>query len=174
MQAFIFSVFLSTVGTEIKSAPYLPTYVPIQTGAFAGAISGGAGWEIGNYSPELLLGNTPQRLGGEEIYSLTWKNNFKVFTQKNLKPYVGLGLVMNLNDKDTFYVLPSQYPSKYYPATAFYTMPYVGAEYIKDNIGVYFEIATLDYYLEAKGKNWDYLTWDKVSTYGVGMRYYFK
>jgi hypothetical protein len=145
-------------------------------GGYLGFISLGLGLSNDDrtYRGEALLGYVPTFLGGEELWSLAVRGDivFASLYDNKLKLYGGTGLIGSF-DKDTFILLPKQYPAGYYPSTGIFVAPYIGSEWsIGDNSAVSFEVTTLDFYLELYVRNPDYLAFRDIVTYGVGYKFY--
>ena len=63
-----------------SSAIRFKPYVVSQTAGYVGFVSAGAGAEIGNYwSTDLIAGFVPESVGGEDLWSLTWKNTANLY-----------------------------------------------------------------------------------------------
>lgn len=147
--AFIGSMFLAS-----QSSAYLKT----QSGAYNGLLSSGIGIETSSSMVESTIGWTPN-LGGEATVQLNLKSGLK----SKSGVYGGLGLLVT-NDKDTFYTLPEQYPANYYAPTGFHFSLFAG--YKVD--GFFVEFSTIDYYLEVKARNSNYIKWQDIVSTGFG------
>ncbi len=165
--------FLLLCATPARSE----TYVTSQTGGYAGFTSLGLGSTFfdGAYNTAGLVGYVPEFIGGENLWSLTLKNDLRWTTSVGSFDYTpiygGFNLILSF-DRDTFWKLPGKYPENYYPPSGLFYAPMVGTELRYGKHSAYFELTSLDYYLEAYVRNSDYLTLADIFTYGVGYKYY--
>ena len=174
MSLFI-SALLSTLSLLVPSAVaaewYAPDRVVSQYGGFIGYLSLGVEYNLNErYSTSMIGGYVPEAIGGEDLWSIAWKNNLNLTNDTPYVPYVGAGLVYSL-DKDTYVTLPSQYPEGYYTPTAYYFIFYTGLNVqIEGRHSLYFELSTLDYYLEVKGRDLYRVSWQDICTWGIGYK----
>lgn len=156
------------VGVEYEPKP-TEYYLVTGSGSYEGWVTAGIGANlIPIWSTEMSLGYTPESYGGT-VVQLNWKNVFGYRFGK-WKPY-GFHKTLITNQDDTFILLPSQYPEKYYPPTGMYNSIGVGIEYhLFSDLTAYIEVATLDYYMEAYARNPGYFEPHEVSTYGIGFK----
>lgn len=152
---------------------WIPTHITTQVGGYVGLLTAGAGYEYKNYTTDLLVGYVPAFIGGEALYSVTWKNQVDVYewmySDISIAPYFGISTIISLDDDSH---LPAEVPAGYYPNTNVMWAPYLGVTRTSGSHSLFFEFTSLDFYLEAKVRNEDYLTWQDVTTYGFGYRYF--
>ncbi|GAA5024452.1 hypothetical protein GCM10023207_08100 [Marivirga lumbricoides] len=101
---------------------YLPDYAKLQYAGAIGFLSAGAGYSQfdGKMETELMLGFLPERIGGDNLTSLTLKSQFLPWTvnlkidKYDLLPLY-LGAYASYTFGDQFYVFtPERYPRWYY------------------------------------------------------------
>lgn len=134
------------------------TYAVLQSGSYNGLLSGGFGILHSNWNFESTVGWTPNP-GGEATLQLNLKG-YKMLSQRI---YGGLGLLIT-DDDDTFVHLPDKYPKNYYSPTGYHFAPFVG--WTED--GFFVEFTTIDYYLEVKARNPNYIDWKDMVSAGFG------
>lgn len=146
-----------------------PYYLVSGSGSYEGWMTAGVGVNIVPiYASELSIGHTPKDFGGN-INQINWKHIFG-YRYGKIKPY-GFFKTMITDNKDTFILLPEQYPAKYYPPTGMYSSVGVGVEYhIFSNLTAYVEVATLDYYMEVYVRSPNYFEPHDIGTYGIGFK----
>lgn len=159
-----------------SSISYAGTVVSTYTGGYLGFASIGLGVVSPekSYQANAVLGYVPSIVGGENLWSLSVRGDVSFTSWQNgdIRLYGGAGLLTSL-DKDTFILLPSKYPSGYYPSTGLLFSPYVGTEWmISNRSALCLEVTSLDFYLELYVRNPDYLTIRDITTYGIGYKYY--
>lgn len=176
-QMFLSLMLLSVLDPMVETHPYtgknyslLPDYIVTQTGGYVGFTTLGVGYDINkHYQTDIVLGYVPALVGGENLWSLTWKNSMKLKTHYGITPYVGASLLYSF-DRSTFVKLPDRYPRKYYPPTGLRVAPYMGLQYKNKKHALFFELTSLDHYLEAYIRSDGALHLKEVVTYGVGYK----
>lgn len=157
----IFAIIALVLFIVPKTAKADPLVI-VQTGGYAGMVAAGPGYGMKHYSTGLLVGYVPAMVGGENLWSLSLKN------QLELGPlHVGIANHFSL-DRDTFWILPDKYPKKYYPPSGIKSGPYIGL-HSDDDVGLFAEISTLDYYMELKARNPDFIEWKDIVSLGFGV-----
>ena len=151
-----------------QQAWYEPDSIVTQTGGYTGLATIGVGYDIGKYyRTDVIAGYVPEIVGGEDLWSLSWKNTFVAPKMGRIEPYLGLNLLYSFDD-DTYVTLPEQYPRGYYPTTALRTAAYIG---VSDLSGLYAELTTLDHYMEAYVRSDGELNYWEIGTYAIGYRW---
>lgn len=169
-------IFLIAICMFWSSVSYAGTVFSTHTGSYLGfaAVGLGLATQDKSYTTHAVLGYVPALIGGEDLWSLTLRGEASLATWKDekIRLYGGGGFIASF-DADTFVVLPAKYPAGYYPSTGLFFTPYIGTEWmVGRNSSMYFEVASLDFYLELFMRNPDYLKIQDIATYGVGYRYY--
>lgn len=149
------------LSTKAHSQPYLIG----QTGGYAGVVAAGAGYNWNYLSTAIMAGFAPAFVTGENLWSVTLKNQWNLGVA-----HIGIANSFSL-DKDTFLGLPSRYPKGYYPPSGLMSGPYAGLHANFDEFTLYGEAASLDYYLEMKVRNPQYISWADVITYAFGVQW---
>jgi hypothetical protein len=146
-------------------------YAVTQVGGYVGLLTSGVGYDINHaYQTEAILGYTPWIVGGKDLFSLAWKNSLKFQKFNGFTPYIGINLLYSF-DNNTFVEQPSKYPANYYPPTGLRLAPYIGLQYKEDKHAVYFELTSLDHYLETYVRSDNQLQLHEITTYGFGYRF---
>jgi len=147
-----------------------------QTGSYSGALTLGLGYQKTYFTNEVMVGYVPKRLGGEDLYSASFKsivhpNSCTPIIGKCVRVYGGISGILSLFDSDTFLVQPEQYPAGYYPPNGIRAAAIVGLEFLMTNThSLYVEISSLDLYLETWVRSDYQMSIESVSTYGVGYK----
>ena len=144
--------------------------VIIQSGSFDGMLSSGYSSEIDeNLYVDLLIGVTPDPSG--TITSSTLKIKQLGFRGNGFGIGIGAKLIATA-DKDTYILLPKKYPRRYYPPTGIYFSPFISMHCeLDDESSIYYEVSTLDYYMEAYVRNFESTSISEFITYGIGLAY---
>lgn len=141
----------------------------VQSGAYTGMIGSGIGDSYKQHEYSGIMSYTPTIITDDNpLMTASFKYKY-ILSNKYVKPYVHSGILLNLLDNDTFVTLPDQYPDKYYPPTGYYFT--VGTGFEIEDTGWYFEVTTLDYFLEAKARNWNYLKFIDIFDWGIGYKW---
>lgn len=160
---------LSIILFMLATSAYADPFVVGQTAGYSGLLAGGGGYSWKYFSTSIMGGHTPKLLAGEELWSATIKNQLQ-----NGVFHIGMAAHFSF-DHDTFWKLPSKYPRRYYPPSGIKTGPYMGVHVdFEPGIGLFTEVHTLDYYLELKARNPDYVMWTDIISVGMGFYYTFK
>lgn len=136
-----------------------------------GLLSIGYGKTSKYFDNSIAIGHTPDPSG--DILSVAGssavKTDVPIFNRK-LSPYLGISLVGILNDRDTYIILPKKYPEGYYPPTGIRSSLFTGMQYGNDDVAIFFEVSTLDLYLETYIRSDYNLEIQEISTYGLGWK----
>ena len=139
-------------------------YTLLKSGAWQGLISAGAGIQTKHFSFEGSVGYTPVHIAGKKI--IQGNIQYNVWLGDHI--YSIGGLMFTKSADGTYYKLPKRYPAKYYPPTALYFTTGMGVQF---DSGFFVEMTTLDYLLELKFRNWEYVSWVDVISSGFGYRH---
>lgn len=148
----------------------------MQTGAYNGVIGLGIGKHFESYKTEILLGHVPQFMDVRDLWNLSWKNHVssrpRIIDYSSISFYGGINTIAALGNKKTYIFLPDQYPDGYYPPTGLRVAPYAGFETRRGNFSTFFEVTSLDLYLETYVRSNFNMDISEVVTYGFGVRYF--
>jgi hypothetical protein len=136
-------------------------YCSAQSGAFLGALSLGCGLYERHYQLFFMRAYTPPIIVSDyPIHTFGLKSSLKF---SNL--YIGTSILYNTDNKNTFAKLPDKYPAKYYPLTGIRTVPHLGIILSDSN---FVEVGTVDYLLELRVRNSQYIQYYDVISIGIG------
>jgi hypothetical protein len=147
-----------------------------QTGSYSGALTLGLGYQKSYFTGEVMAGYVPEKLGGEDLYSASFKsifhpNSCAPIIVRCTRVYGGVNVVLSLFDSDTFILQPSQYPAGYYPPNGVRAAIFAGLEFFTSgNYSFYAEISSLDLYLETWVRSDYKMSIESVTTYGIGYK----
>lgn len=164
-------LFLISFPIYAEEEWYVPDYTVGQSAGYVGLLAGGVGYQVNDrHSVDLLLGYTPQIVAGEEsVWSLAIKNSLRIA----YPIYVGLNILYAFDEEDdsgTFVELPSKYPRRYYASTAIRTALYLGMDVVYEGHLFYFEVTSLDLYMETYLRSDLELDLKEVSTWSIGIK----
>lgn len=172
------------ISDRLSAEPILrPDSISLLSGSYLGFVSLGQEknffkGELLQYSQDLRLGYVPRSLGGRELLSVSTRARlvfdvFEPFQEYTIRPYMGAGAIFAL-DEATFVILPKQYPRRYYPPTGLLFTPSLGVATKRGVHEVFFEVASLDKYIEYKSRNQRELSYRDIMTWGFGYRRYYE
>jgi hypothetical protein len=107
----------------------------------------------------MLYGFAPASVTGANIHTIAWKNSARLFNRPlNEKITFSFSAGVSLNyymTRNTFLILPGEYPERYYFQNALHAAPYLSFDLMQEReknnwfnrLGAYLELGTLDYYL---------------------------
>ena len=142
------------------------------SGSYSGFLALGADYKITrSISTTALLGYTPEFIAGEDLYSAALRTSiYSDEVAKGARYYAGFNVLVSLFDNDTYILLPSKYPYRYYPATGIRSALYSGIEIREKNYSIYFEVSSLDLYTETYVRSNFNMDIRDVVTYGFGIK----
>jgi hypothetical protein len=168
------AILMFLLTSSLYAKGYEPRHVSTQTGSYAGTFNLGIG-----YQPSIYYANDHSI--GVTNFDLIQLNTKHVITslyqRVNSIPfrfYGGGQLMYLMGDDDVFTILPSKYPSNYYPPTAFRTALILGLESKYERFNFFFEYAALDFELETYYRSKGNLYTKEIGTYGFGFKYKIK
>ncbi len=167
-----------------------PDYLIVQSAGYLGFIAIGLGKGFGRHKVNMLIGYTPEDVGGIEI----WQYNFKYewhplkgiplrVPEKNIRLdpfYIGVSVIYGHHD-GLFVNEPSQYPDGYYPPSAFHVTFNIGASLQHRGHRLFLEYTALDVGLvsyikhqEFFSDNYDYLGLEGIGSLAIGVKFNFE
>lgn len=146
--------------TKEKKSRLKPDSLVLQTAGFVGFVAAGPGWKLTDTQELILLiGYLPKSVGGVELWQATIKYEWHPFSDINIESPNGQGSKFNPlhlgfsaiygYHKNLFITLPSQYPSDYYPPTAFRFTFNIGTSVKTGSLTTFLEFSALDVGLDA-------------------------
>ena len=165
---------------------YVPDFAKLQTAGFLGSVGVGFGYALFNdiTNVSLLYGFTPATRAGHNVHAAKLALDVRPFDLRlnafRLVPlYVGASLLYAFGS-EYFTRLPDRYAridQKYYPPTALHwsaqlglELDYVPARGAIERHGVYYEVVTIDSYLDSLFQNSSRIGLTDVFSSSVGYR----
>lgn len=164
----------------LLAAPAVAQTYSVHSGSYLGFVSLGLEKEIWRgesaaFALDARGGYVPAAIGGRDLFSLSSRARFTLSglpplaEHYTLRPYASAGLIYAV-DNATFVVLPKQYPRRYYPPTGLYASPALGIGLKRGRHEIFFEVASLDKYIEYRSRNTRHLGYRDIVTWGFGYR----
>ncbi len=115
-------IFINTIYISANSGftkKLIPDHVNIQFAGNIGLISAGTGYKLFNeiWQTDILLGYVPESVAEADIFTIAWKNNFRLikYQIKNKTLSLNTAFSVNLETGNNSYLVPSKkFPKDYY------------------------------------------------------------
>lgn len=182
---------IATADAPIQDKKELkPDYVILQSAGYLGFVAMGVGKSFGRHKVNMLLGYVPEDVGGVEIWQYGFKYEWHPskdiplgIPEENIRLdpfYIGMSIIYGYHD-DLFVNEPSQYPSGYYPPTAFHVTFNIGAslqhwghtfflEYTALDVGLVSYIKHQEFFAD----NYDYFGLEGIGSLAIGVKFNFE
>lgn len=179
---FIISLVPAGLQAQKKLSRLLPDYAKAQYAGGIGFISAGVGYESKNkkFQGDFMYGYVPERVGGEEIHSVTSKLTWLPLRVKQGERFIinplTAGILVNYAFGDQYFLFsPEKYPYDYYGfPTAMHIGIFVGGSIEVKRLGIYYELGTTDKELLSYVGNSKSLAFSDILNLAAGIRYQFR
>lgn len=173
---FVYILFILSISFPV-SGVYAVDFFTTQYGGYLGYVNAGIGWRYFNsWDSSFILGYVPENVGGKEIWSLSWKNDWHPFYEKGstLDPvYLGAGIIFALNENLWTDSLLDNPTDGYDNPDQTHLFFHAGVSVNLGNHAFFYEITALDKVLEVYYNNYPYLQYNTVSSATLGYKYNF-
>ncbi len=170
---------------EKKARSFLPHHMKVQFAGGIGFLAIGAGYTHlkKKVDTDLYFGYVPEKIGGDEIFSLALKSTYSPWTLGKPKRYTfypfSTGAFINYTFGSQFWIIePDRYPDSYYGfPTSLRIGIFVGGRVryqLKNKkvkgVGLYYEVGTNDLELISYIQNPEYLSPLKIINLSFGIK----